>query len=92
MAVPVKIAADRIKAVEVQVRCVNDRKHREEVADALVEFKKRVKKSGLLQDLRKHDFYQSPSRARQLKREESQRQRRRDERKQEWYSRTHTDF
>lgn len=79
--------AVKARAIEVQVRSSgNDRKHKDEVADALVEFKKRVKKSGIMQDLRKYEFYRSPAIARRAKREESQRQKRRDVRKQQWYS------
>lgn len=83
----------KVRAVEVQVRSSgNDRKHKDEVADALVEFKKRVKKSGIIQDLQKYEHYRTPSIARRMKREEAQRQKRRDLRKQQWYSKNHNEL
>jgi small subunit ribosomal protein S21 len=72
------------KGNEVDVNCRDPRKHRGEVEDALREFKKQVKKSGLMQELRRREHYVSPSKARRLKRNESLKQRKRDEKKQAW--------
>jgi small subunit ribosomal protein S21 len=67
--------------IEVSVNCRDSRKHFLEVEDALREFKKRIKKSGLMQELRKREHYTAPSKARRLKREASLKQRKRDEKK-----------
>lgn len=69
---------------EIKVNCRDPKKHTREVADALQEFKKQIKKSGLMQELRRREHYVPPSKARRLKRSESLKQRKRDERKQEW--------
>lgn len=68
--------------VNVNVR--EGRKHRDEVDTALRDLKKELKKSGLMQELRRREHYTAPSKARRLKRSESLKQRRRDERKSEW--------
>lgn len=73
-------------AIEVEVRCRDSRKHYQEVAAALGELKKQIKKDGMMQELRKREFYVPPSRARRLKHNESIKQRKRDERKQQWYN------
>lgn len=67
--------------ITVQVSCKDSRKHRIEVDDALREFKKQIKKSGLMQELRRREYYLSPSKARRFKRNESLKQRKRDEKK-----------
>ncbi len=46
---------------------------------ALAEFKKRVKKAGVMEDLRKHEYYVKPSVKRKLKRAEAQKRRRREQ-------------
>ena len=46
---------------------------------AISEFKKQVKKEGILDDLKKKEFYVKPSLRRRLKREESRKRRRREE-------------
>jgi ribosomal protein S21 len=66
---------------EVIVNCRDPRKHVFEVADALKEFKKKIKKDGLMQELRRREHYVAPSKARRLKRNESLKQRKRDEKK-----------
>jgi small subunit ribosomal protein S21 len=68
-------------SVYVNVNTKDPRKHRAEVDDALKEFKKRMKKSGILNDLRKKEHYVGPSKARRLKREASFKQRKRDEKR-----------
>lgn len=67
--------------ITVFVNCKDSRKHRLEVEDALREFKKQVKKAGLMQELRRREHYLSPSKARRFKRSESLKQRKRDEKK-----------
>lgn len=70
--------------IEVKVNCKDPRKHRQEVDDALREFKKITKKAGLMQELRKREHYVAPARKRKLKSAESLKQRKRDERKAQW--------
>jgi small subunit ribosomal protein S21 len=67
--------------IHVNVNTRDTRKHKDEVRDALNEFKKRMKKSGILQELRKREHYVPPAKAKRLKREESRKQRKRDEKK-----------
>jgi small subunit ribosomal protein S21 len=70
--------------IHVEVNCKDFRKHRQEVDDALKEFKKICKKAGLMQELRKREHYVPPTRKRKLKSAESLKQRKRDERKAQW--------
>ena len=51
---------------------------------ALREFKKKIKKSGILSELRRREAYMSPSKYKTWKKNESIKRRKRDERKQEW--------
>jgi small subunit ribosomal protein S21 len=46
---------------------------------ALAEFKRRMKRSGIMEDLRRHDHYVKPSVRRRLKRAEAHKRRRREE-------------
>jgi small subunit ribosomal protein S21 len=71
--------------VEVQVNCRDVRKHRQEVDDAIREFKKQVKKAGIMQELKSREHYVAPSKKRRLKRSESLKQRKRDAKKQTWH-------
>jgi len=71
-------------SIDINVNCRDAKKHRNEVDDALKEFKKQVKKSGLMQELRKREHYTTPSKARRLKREASFKQRKRDEKKEQY--------
>jgi small subunit ribosomal protein S21 len=73
---------------QIDVNCRDMRKHREEVNAALEELKKQLKKSGILQELRRREYYVPPSKARRLKHEESLKQRIRDEKKQQWQKRS----
>jgi ribosomal protein S21 len=84
--------ASKVRGIEVSVKYTSDKKHRDDVDSALTEFKKLVKKSGILQEISRREFYKSPAKTRRFKREESQRQKRRDERKQQWYSKNHNNF
>jgi small subunit ribosomal protein S21 len=67
---------------EIKVNCKDPRKHRDEVDEALKELKKQIKKDGLMQELRRREHYLPPSKARRFKRNESLKQRIRDEKKQ----------
>jgi ribosomal protein S21 len=71
----------KVTGNEVNVNIRDGRKHHQEVNDALKELKKRIKKSGLMQELRKREAYDAPSKKRRLKHEESLKQRKRDARK-----------
>lgn len=82
---------DKKDKLVIQVNCKDMRKHREEVAHALQELKKQIKKSGLMQELRKREHYVSPSKARRLKSNESIKQRKRDDKKSQWQQKN-TDF
>lgn len=46
---------------------------------ALAEFKRRMKRSGIMEDFRRHDHYDKPSVRRKLKRAEAHKRRRREE-------------
>lgn len=71
----------------VYVNCRDPRRHLEEVNVAIRDFKKKVKNAGILQDLRKHEYYVAPAKKRRLKAAESLKQKKRDERKAEWQNR-----
>ncbi len=68
----------------VIVNSRDPRRHIEEVNHAIREFKKKVKRTGILQDLRKYEHYTAPSKRRRLKAAESLKQRKRDDRKAQW--------
>jgi ribosomal protein S21 len=77
--------------IQVEVNCRDPRKHQQEVATALSVLKREMKKAGVMNDLRKREHYTPPSKARRLKRAESQKQRKRDAKKQQW-QRKNSDF
>ena len=78
--------------VEVKTKKIIDgRGNVEAVADALKEFKKQLKKSGLLQELRIRESYMSPSKKKRFKHNEAIKQRKRDERKAQWQSKKPTE-
>jgi len=56
---------------------------------ALAEFKKKVKKAEILQDLRRYEAFVKPSMRRRLKRVEALKRRRREERDRKRPSRSH---
>lgn len=60
------------------------RKSQDFLDDALKELKKKLKKEGIMQDLKKHESYMSPSLKRRHKKNEAFKRRKREERKQEW--------
>lgn len=70
--------------IEVTINNRDPRRHLDEVDHALRELRKQIKKSGLLQDLRKHEYYVAPSKKRKLKAAESFKLRKREERKTQW--------
>jgi ribosomal protein S21 len=72
----------------VEVRPVNEnstKKHKDYVDDALKELKRRMKKEGILQDLKRHESYMSPSQKKRFRRNEAMKRRKRDNRKQQWF-------
>ncbi len=74
-----------MKDIQVLCRATNQKGHIDEVENALKELKKQMKKSGILQELRRREHYLSPSKAKRRKRNESIKQRKRDQRKNEWF-------
>lgn len=77
--------------IEVIVNCRDPRRHLDEVDNALRELRKQIKKSGLMQELRRREYYVAPSKKRRVKAAESLKQRKRDERKAQW-QKHNTDF
>lgn len=78
--------------IEITVNCRDMRKHKDEVAVALNELKKQMKKSGLMNELRRREHFTPPSKARRLKHEESLKQRKRDAKKTRWQDNNKSDF
>lgn len=70
----------------VEIRSTDDRKHGEQVDRALKELKRQMKKEGVLEDFQLKQAYMSPSKKRRFKRNEAFKRRKREERKQDWYS------
>lgn len=69
----------------------DSRKHKDSLDWALREFKKMVKKEGILQDLKKHESYMTPSQKKKFRKNEAMKRRKRDEKKQEWYHKSSRD-
>jgi ribosomal protein S21 len=85
---------DKPKAIglEVYVNTSGDpRKDKEAVEFALRDFKKKIKKSGLMQELKMREAYMTPSKYKKFKSNESIKQRMRDQRKAD-SSRNNTDW
>lgn len=79
--------------LEVFINQTGDvRKDREAVDFALRDFKKKLKKSGLMQELRNREAYMSPSKYKKFRREESLRRRVSEERKTEWTRKNSSDW
>lgn len=73
------------EGLEVIVHHSNDaKKDRSNFDQALREFKKKVKQSGILNELRRREAYMSPSKYKRYRKNEAIKQRRRDEKKQNW--------
>jgi ribosomal protein S21 len=56
-------------------------RHREAVDNALKEFKRRMKKSGILQDLKRYESYMSPSKKKKFRKNEAIKRNKREQRK-----------
>lgn len=70
---------------EVFINLTGDqKKDRQNLDFALRDFKKKVKKSGILNDLRRRESYMSPSKYKTWRRNEALKRRKRDEKKQDW--------
>lgn len=69
----------------VEVRNNNDKKHADMVDIAIKELKRRVKKENIFQDLKRKEFYMSPSKKKRFRKNEAFKRRKREERKQIWY-------
>jgi small subunit ribosomal protein S21 len=67
----------------VEIR--GDGKQKDELEIALQKFKKQIKKSNLMQELRRREHYISPSAKKKLRRNESIKRVKREARKNEWY-------
>ena len=71
--------------LEVHVALTGDaKKDRAAVDVALREFKKRVKKSEILNELREREAYMSPSKYKRYRRNEAIKRRKRDDKKVQW--------
>ena len=60
------------------------KKDKANVDAALREFKKKIKKSGIMNELRQREAYMSPSKYKRYRKNEAIKRRKRDEKKQEW--------
>ncbi|MGH2564057.1 MAG: 30S ribosomal protein S21 [Ginsengibacter sp.] len=66
----------------IEIKITGDEKRDRAAFDVgLSEFKKRMKRSGIMEDYRRKEHYLSPSAARKFKRNEAIKRRKRDERK-----------
>jgi small subunit ribosomal protein S21 len=71
--------------VEVKVNITGDyKKDRAAVDIALRDFKKKIKKSGIMSELRRREAYMPPSKYKKWRKNEAIKRRKRDERKEEW--------
>ncbi len=52
---------------------------------AIKELKKRLKKEGMFEELKRREYYMSPSTKRKFRKNEAFKRRKREERKQEWH-------
>lgn len=73
------------QGLEVFVNYTGDyKKDKNQLEYALRDFKKKLKKSELMDELRNRESYMSPSKKRRFRQNEAIKRRKRDERKQEW--------
>lgn len=71
--------------MEVYVIQTGDpKKDRANIDFALREFKKKIKKSGIMNELRQRESYMSPSQYKRYRKNEAIKRKKRDEKKQEW--------
>ena len=83
----------RPTGLEVHVNLSGEnRKDRDAVEFALRELKKKIKKSGLMQELRMREAYMSPSKYKKYRKNEAIKRRKRDERKNEWSRKNSTEW
>ena len=71
--------------VEVRSSEHSSKKHTDFVNDALKELKRQMKKEGILQDLKRHEAYMSPSKRKKFRKNEAFKRRKREERKEAWF-------
>ncbi len=86
---------DKIKptGLEVVVNLSGDnKKDRDAVDIALRELKKKVKKSGIMQELRQRESYMSPSKYKTFRRNEAIKRRKRDEKKNDWSRKNNSEW
>lgn len=60
------------------------KKDKANIDAALRDFKKKIKKSGIMNELRQREAYMSPSKYKRYRKNEAIKRRKRDEKKQEW--------
>lgn len=78
--------------MEVKINLTGDfKKDRNALENALRDFKKKIKKSGIMNELRRREAYMPPSKKKKFRKNEAIKRRKRDERKQEW-SKKQTDI
>ena len=74
--------------MEVKINVTGDpKKDRTAFENGLREFRKQVKKSDIMNELRRRESYMSPSKTKRFRRNEALKRRKRDERKNEWNKR-----
>lgn len=77
-----------MNATSVKVVRRVDKEGNYETFDVMLKrFRKLYQESGLLQDMRKHEFAMSPSQKRKIKREQAEKRRRKEEAKEQKYYR-----
>ena len=69
----------------VEVRTNPNKKHSDLLNEALKELKRKMKKEGILQDLKKYEFYMSPSKKKRFRKKEAFKRLKREQRKTDWY-------
>lgn len=69
----------------VEIRDYGDRKHTDAVDRAIKELKRKMKKEEIFQELKRREFYMSPSKKKRFRKNEAFKRRKREEKKQEWY-------
>lgn len=72
-----------------QIKKNSRRSHDEALSIALQIFKRKVKESGVMNELRNRKFHRTPSQKRRFKENEAIKRRKREERKQQWYDKKH---
>lgn len=79
--------------IEIKVNMTGDPKKDQSALDSAIrEFKKQVKKSGILNEIRRREEYMSPSKYKKYRRNEAIKRRKREEKKEEWNRNNQSDF